>query len=153
MPAAQRDPFQEASRREVLALRPELAAEHDRLLDTIWAQGDPVVLELCRVRMAKLMGAAAAQPERSPAAVAAGLTDDLVERIPAWPTDPAFSDTHRTALAFTEQYVIDHHGITDDHVQALEAALGAEGVVVLTTALGVWDNQHRLDNALGVTAP
>jgi len=36
---------------------------------------------------------------------------------------------------------------------ALHSALGPEGVVVLTTALGVWDNQHRLDNALGVVAP
>ena len=112
-----------------------------------------MVLELCRLRMAKLLGAVAAQAERSPQAVAAGLTDDLVDRLPAWPTDPDFTDAHRTALAFTEQFVMDHHGITDDHVQALEAALGGEGVVVLTTALGVWDNQHRLDRALGVVTP
>jgi alkylhydroperoxidase family enzyme len=147
------DPFQGASRRDVLALRPELAVEHDRLLDTVWDRGDPVLLELCRARMAMLMGAAVAQAERSPAAVAAGLTDELVERLPAWPSDPAFTEAHRAALAFTEQFVIDHHGVTDHHVAALEAALGPEGVVVLTTALGVWDNQHRFDGALGVVAP
>jgi alkylhydroperoxidase family enzyme len=138
---------------DLLALRPELAAAHDALLDSIWDAADPIVLELCRLRMAKLMGAGVAQAERSPAAVAAGLTDDLVGRLPRWPEDPAFTGAHRAALGFTEQWVIDHHGITDDHVATLTEALGAEGVVVLTTALGVWDNQHRLDGALGVVAP
>ena len=103
--------------------------------------------------MAKLMGAVAAQAERSPEAAAAGLTEDLVARLPAWPDDPGFTDAQRTALAFTEQFTMDHHGITDEHVAALEATLGCEGVIVLTTALGVWDSQHRLDLALGVVAP
>lgn len=147
------EPFQGASRREVLGLRPELAGEHERLLAAIWERADPVLLELCRLRMATLMGADAAQAERSPEALAAGLTDGLVERLPAWPGDRAFTDVHRAALAFTEQYVVDHHGITDDHVASLTTALGPEGVVVLTTALGVWDNQHRLDRALGVVEP
>lgn len=153
MPQDQGDPFQDASRAEVLALRPELAAEHERLLDALWDQGDPVLLELCRLRMARLLGATAAETERSPQAAGAGLTEDLVERLPDWPSDAAFTDAQRAALAFTEQFVIDHHGITDHHVAALDSALGHEGVVVLTTAIGVWDAQHRLDNALGVVAP
>lgn len=153
MPSDTRDPFEGASRAEVLGLRPELAAEHARLLAAIRERVDPVLLELCRLRMAKLMGARAAEAERAPEALAAGLTEDLVERLPAWPHDPAFTEAQRVALAFTEQHVIDHHGVTDDHAAALVAALGPEGVVVLTTALGVWDNQHRLDLALGVVAP
>lgn len=147
------DSFSGASRSAVLALRPELAADHARLMDAVWDHLDPVLLELCRLRMAKLLGATAAQSERSSRAVEAGLTDDLVARLPAWPADPAFTEAHRAALAFTEQLVVDHHGVTDAHVQALEAALGRDGVVVLTTALGVWDNLHRLDNALGVVGP
>lgn len=141
------------SRHELLALRPELAATHDDLLEAIFDRLDPVVLELCRLRMATLMGAEAALAERSPRAVAAGLTDDLVARLPAWPTDAAFTAAHRAALAYAEQHVIDHHGITDDLVAALADAIGPEGVVVLTTALGVWDNLHRLDIALGVVEP
>ncbi len=150
---ADADPFRDARRSDVLALRPELAADHEALLDSIWDHLDPVLLELCRIRMAKLLGAQAAQTERSARAVAAGLTEDLVALLPAWPEDPAFTDAHRAALAFTEQLVIDHHGVTDAHVAALESALGRDGVVVLTTALGVWDNQHRLDNALGIVEP
>jgi alkylhydroperoxidase family enzyme len=147
------DPFSAASRSAVLGLRPELAAAHGALLDTIWQQVDPVLLELCRLRMAKLLGATAAMGERSPEAVAAGLTEDLVERLPRWPHDPAFTDAQRAALAFAEQLVIDHHGTTDEQIGALTAALGPEGVIALTTALGVWDNQHRLDRALGVVEP
>jgi len=153
MSAAPNEPFQDARRRDVLGLRPDLAARHEHLLDVLWEAVDPVLLELCRLRMATLMGAAAAVAERSPAAVDAGLTEDLVRRLPAWPSDPAFDGPARAALAFTEQHVVDHHGITDDHVRDLTEALGADGVVALTTALGVWDAQHRLDLALGVVAP
>ena len=142
-----------SDRTGLLALLPELAAAHDALVAELWARGDAVVLELCRLRMATLLGASVAYAERSPAAVVAGLTEDLAARLPAWPHDPAFTDAHRVALAFTEQWTIDHHGITDAQVVALQDVLGAEGVVVLTTALGVWDNQHRFDLALDVIAP
>ena len=41
----------------VLGLRPELAAAHGRLLATIWEGSvNPVTLELCRLRMATLLG-------------------------------------------------------------------------------------------------
>lgn len=153
MATEQREPFRDGARRDVLGLRPELAVEHHRLLDAIWDRSDPLLLELCRLRMATLMGAVAARAERSPEAVEAGLTEDLVDRLPGWPTDPAFTAARRAALGFTEQWVIDHHGITDDQVRAVATELGPEGAVVLTTALGVWDSQHRLDITLGVVAP
>ena len=141
------------TRGELLGRLPDLAAAHSALLEEIWQRGDPVLLELCRLRMATLMGATVAQGERSPAAVDAGLTEDLVARLPAWPSDDAFTDAQRAALAFTELFVIDHHGIDDEQVAAVHDALGPDGVVTLTTALGVWDGQHRLDLALGVVAP
>ena len=147
------DRLRGASRTQLLSLRPELATDHGRLLDALWDRLDPLLLELCRLRMAKLLGAPVALAERSPRGVAAGLTEELVDRLPGWPHDPAFTEAQRSALAFTEQFVVDHHGVTDDQVAALESSLGREGVVVLTTALGVWDNQHRFDNALGVVAP
>ena len=140
-------------RAEVLGARPELAAAHQRLLATIWAGPvRPVTLELCRLRMAMLLGSAAALSERTPAALDAGLTEDRIGRLAQWPTDPAFSHEERVCIAFVEQFLIDHNAISDEDVHALTDVLTAEGVVTFTTALIAWDNQHRFDNALRVAA-
>jgi alkylhydroperoxidase family enzyme len=137
----------------VLGLRPELAAAHERLLATIWAGPvSPVTLELCRLRMATLLASTAALSERSPAATAAGLTEERIGLLPRWPTDPAFSTEERVCVGFVEQFVIDHGQISDGDVRELTELLTPEGVVTFTTALIAWDNQHRLDNALHVAA-
>ena len=142
------------TRADVLALRPELAAAHAELLDTLWRGSvSPVTLELCRLRMAMLLRCEPALVERSPAAVDAGLTEERIATLAAWPIDPAFSDEERACLGFAEQYVIDHHGVTDEQVAGLVEVLGHEGVVTFTTALTVWECQHRLDKALGVSGP
>ena len=142
-----------ARRAEVLSVRPELAAAHQRLLDTIWAGPvSAVTLELCRLRMAMLLASTAALAERTAAATAAGLTEDRIARLAQWPSDPSFSDEERTCIAFVESFLIDHNQISDDDVRALTDVLTPEGVVTFTTALVAWDNQHRLDNALHVTA-
>ena len=138
-------------RAEVLGIRPELAAAHERLLATIWAGCvSPVTLELCRLRMATLLASTAALTERTPAALAAGLTEERIARLPHWPTDPAFSPEERSCIDFVERFLLDHGQISDDDVRALTEVLGAQGVVTFTTALIAWDNQHRLDNALHV---
>jgi len=138
-------------RSAVLGLRPALAAAHERLLATIWAGSvSAVTLELCRLRMATLLGSAAALVERSSAAMNAGLTEERIGRLPRWPTDPSFTAEERVCIGFVEQFVIDHQQISDDDVHTLTELLTAEGVVTFTTALIAWDNQHRLDNALHV---
>ena len=138
-------------RDDFLGALPELAVAHRRLLETLWAGSvSPVTLELVRLRMATLLDSSAALAERTPAATDAGLTEERIDRLAQWPSDPAVSDEERTCLAFAEAFLIDHHGISDEDVGALTAVLGAEGVVTFTTALVVWDNQHRLDNALRV---
>jgi AhpD family alkylhydroperoxidase len=142
-----------ATRADVFALLPELGTEHARLLDTIWAGSvSPVTLELARLRMATLLRCGPALAERSAAATAAGLSEDRIARLPAWPTDPEFSEEERACLAFAEKYVLDQHSVTDDEVAAVVEAIGPAGMVTFTTALAVWECQHRLDKALGVSA-
>ena len=138
------------SRNDVLALHPPLAADHQGLLDQVWASSvDPIVLEYCRLRTATLLGNSHAWGEpRSSAAAAAGLDESLVASLAQWPTHPGFDDDTRACLALAEQYVIDVHGITDDQVRDLETRIGADGVITLTTALAAWELSHRFDNAL-----
>jgi len=135
----------------VLGALPALAAAHERLLDSIWAGPvSPVTLELSRLRMATLLSSGAALAERTDAATAAGLTEDRIGRLAQWPSDPTFSHEERTCLAFVENFLIDHAQISDDDVRALTDVLTEAGVVTFTTALVVWDNQHRFDNALRI---
>lgn len=135
-------------RGDVLALRPELAAAHERLLDAVWAAPVPAAtLELCRLRMAQLLDCRPALAERAPGAP---LAPERIERLSRWATDPSFDDAERACLAFAELFVVDHHAITDEQAGAVRDALGEPGFVAFTTALAVWENQHRLDIALEV---
>ena len=139
------------TRAELLGLVPPLAADHAAVIERLWAGVlDPVVLELCRLRLAMLLGSRVALAERTPQAVAAGLDEAQVEKLSQWPTDPAFDQTQRAALAYAEQWLIDIHGVTDEQSAELCGLLGEPAMLVLTTALALWDGQHRFDNALEV---
>ncbi|MFM7535638.1 MAG: hypothetical protein ACKO91_07580 [Acidimicrobiales bacterium] len=141
-----------AERDAALALLPGLAEAHRHLHAAVWDGSVPApVLERCRLRMAQLLGARRALDERSAPAVAAGF-DDENSAVAQWPTDPRLDDGARACLAFAELFVIDPHAIDDSQAAAVVAAYGEAGLVTLTTALGIWENQHRFDNALGLLA-
>jgi alkylhydroperoxidase family enzyme len=132
----------------VLSLRPELAEAHERLHAAIWDSPIPSsTLELCRLRMAELLQCAPALAERSPRVQ---IAKERIEHLAQWPTNPMYSNDERTCLEFAELFVIDQHAITDGQADAVRRALGEPGFVAFTTALAIWENQHRLDNALGV---
>ncbi len=139
-----------SSRDELLDLRPELAADHRAVLVGLWdGSVDPIVLELCRLRTATLLGASLALAERTPQATAAGLTEDKISLLSQWPRHDAFTNSERACLGFAEQFVLDVHGITPDQTAAVLDAVGPRGVITLTTALALWELTHRFDNALG----
>lgn len=137
------------SRDDLLALHSPLATDHQRLLDQIWqASVDARILELCRLRMATILGNTTAWDEpRSPAAVAAGLDEALVTALSQWSTHPGFDVATKVCLGLAEQYVIDVHGITDAQVTEVQDHIGPDGVITLTTALAAWEITHRFDNA------
>lgn len=139
---------------ELLGSRPELQHLYAEMTQRAWQTGvDPVVLELCRLRIAQLHGNAAALAERTPAAVAAGLDEGVVAHLKDWPTDPAFDPAARAALGFAELFVMDVHSITDADAAAVTAVLGDAGMVGFVLALGVFDGATRLQLLLAAAAP
>ena len=138
------------SRDDLVALVPALAADHRHVLDAVWRTSlDARILEYCRLRTATLLGNERAWTEpRSAAAVAAGLDESLLADLSRWPTHPGFGEAAKACLGLAEQYVIDIHGVTDQQVAEVEGHIGPDGVITLTTALAVWENTHRFDNAL-----
>lgn len=109
--------------------------------DAAWAATSPRLLELCRVRIAILLGCAAETEARTPGS---GVADDVLAAIRSWPTDPRFDPLDRACLAFTEHYVIDVASIDDDTVAAVREHLGDEGVANFVNALLVVEQRIRL---------
>jgi alkylhydroperoxidase family enzyme len=130
----------EQSYRVALADRPEILAALDRVHDAAWVAVDPDLLDLCRVRIAMLLGA-------DESARIHDLPDDLVAALTDGPSSPRFSSTQRAALAFTDQYVLDVASVDDDVAAALVGALGTDGVSNFVHALLVVEQRIRLSLA------
>ena len=135
----------------------EHAEVHETLVsawDEAWQATDPYVLELCRVRIAMLLGSAdeadpaartpAAVAARTPAAVAAALHEPTVAALASWTTDPRFRPVDRACLAFTEQYVVDVANLDDATVGHVRDHLGETGLQDFLCALFVVEQRVRL---------
>lgn len=93
----------------------------------------PDLLEMCRQRMAYLLGVPAEE-------VGPGARPDLAH----------LTARQRAALSFAEQWVIDPAGMTDDDCARLRAQLGDAGAAWFTMGLAVVEAELRVALALGV---
>lgn len=136
----------------VFGLRPELFDAWRAFRDAFWERRlvDPVILELCRLRVAALHGCRAELAARTPAARAAGLDEAKIAALGDWATDARFGASERACLRFAEQFVLDAHGVTDGDAAAVTAALGDAGTVALAEALALFDGFCRFRLVLGV---
>ena len=126
------------------AMPDNVSAALEQFAAQVWeGDMDPVVLELCRLRVAALLSSATDASQRTPQAVEAGLADKKILSLPMWPTSELFDDAERAALAFTEKYVQDPHGITDQDCQELNSHFTPEAAVNLTLALAVFEATIR----------
>lgn len=115
----------------------QLTAAHD----AAWHATSPRLLELCRVRIATMLGCAAEAAART---AGSGADDGMLDAIPAWPTDPRFTEVDRACLAFTEHYVMDVASVDDATVAAVIVLLGDEGMKNFVHALLVVEQRIRL---------
>jgi alkylhydroperoxidase family enzyme len=106
-----------------------------------WRATSPRLLELCRVRIAMLLGCATEAEYRSPAA---GVGNGVLESLARWPTDPQFDEVDRACLAFTEHYLIDVASIDDATVEAIRSHLGDAGTQNFVNALLVVEQRIRM---------
>jgi alkylhydroperoxidase family enzyme len=136
------------------ALSPEAFGALAGLVAAAWAEGDPVLVELARLRTATLLGYHAELGRRSARAQAAGLTEAKLVALPAWPTSPLFTARERACLALTEQFVMDANGVTDALVGDVTRHLGPEGCYTFVQTVSVLETFQRACLTLGIeTAP
>src|SRR5690349_18960823 len=96
------------------ALRPEATGKLDQVNQRAWEYVDPRWLELVRLRIAQLIGDSAGAQARSSAALRAGLSEDTIGELTAYPTAPRFGVAERAGLAFAEQFFMDVSGTTPE---------------------------------------
>ena len=136
----------ERSYQVVLARQPEILAALTHVHERAWSVVDADLLDLCRVRMAMLLGA-------DDSVRCHGLDEALVADLPDWPASPRFSPVQRACLAFTEQYVIDVASVDDRLVADLADVIGSAAVTDFVTALLVVEQRLRLSLAWGRLLP
>lgn len=112
------------------ALR-HLEAAHDAAWDVV----DSRLLEVCRNRMAMLLGHGPTLAELGP--------DDLAV-LSSWP-DAGLAAVEVAALAFTEEYTIDVAAVSDEQTASLRSHLGDEGLANFVNALLVVEQRMRLE--------
>jgi alkylhydroperoxidase family enzyme len=134
----------------VFGLQPELYARYQEFAELFWRLRpvDPVLLELCRLRVAALLGCARELELRRPEAAA--LDEEKISALDDWPRSPRFSPVERACLAFAEKFVLEPHGLSDEHAAAVAAHLTAAEMVAFTEALALFDGFARFQILLGV---
>jgi alkylhydroperoxidase family enzyme len=137
---------------QCFGLRPAAYDRFRELYGGLWDSAviDPRILELCRLRIATILGSNAERAIRFGDGVAAGVAEIDVAELPHWPTSRSFTGGERACIAFAEQYVMDPHELTDAHFGALHEHLDAPAIATLTLAVAMFDALTRFRLALGV---
>jgi len=142
----------ETALEQVFGLRPQLFERFKDFYFGVWEPGriDPVLLELCRLRIARLHGCAGEASVRYAPARAAGLRDEKVAALDGWRDDPSFAPVERACLGFAENFALAVQCIGDEDVAALAQHLSAAEIVVLCEAVALFDGFTRLRVLLDV---
>jgi hypothetical protein len=109
----------------VFGLRPQLFDDYRAFDAAVCGALDPRLVELCRARVAYLLGG----------------------QLTAM--DPA-TDCERACLRLTDKFVLDPHGVSDADTAAVAEHLSPAAMVALIEALALFDGFTRFRLILGV---
>jgi alkylhydroperoxidase family enzyme len=149
--------------------RVQAAAEGTNDLDRVWGlraeyyaifmadynasleRGDPVLVELARLRIAQLVESEFDQALRYQPATDAGLTEEKIRAVADYPTSDLFDERERAVLEFAEQFAIQSSSICDQDCDRVQQHVTPEEFIYLTKALGVVDQFARVNSALKIS--
>ncbi|HMC14359.1 MAG TPA: hypothetical protein VKI18_01920 [Albitalea sp.] len=115
------------------------------------ARVDPVLVELCRLRMARLFASRVDLSLRLKAARIAGLAEDKIAALSNYDKSPLFSERERVCLGFAEQFALASYAIEDADVARVQTVLPPEEFIYFVKALSVIDQFQRAAVAFGAT--
>ena len=121
-------------------------ADHDASI----ARVDPTLIELCRLRMARILECDFAFSCRYAPAMAAGLDEAKIALIHRYPDSPLFTPRERACIEFAEQFAMQSSSITDEDVARLLTHIDPEAFIYFVKALSVTDQLLRGTAAFGI---
>jgi AhpD family alkylhydroperoxidase len=138
---------------KALMLRPALAKGVAAMNDAVFASTlDWRLHEVLRMRIALINGCQTCLTWRTPEAIDAGVTEDLLAAVETWRSSDRFSVAERVALEFTELFCTDSLAISDDLMTSLEQHFDPGQIVDLTLVIGKYLSQGRFMQVLGLDA-
>jgi AhpD family alkylhydroperoxidase len=136
---------------KALMLRPGLAAGVGAMNDAVFASTlDWRLHEVLRMRVALINGCQTCLTWRTPEAVAAGVTEELLADVGNWRASERFTASERVALEFTELFCTDSVAISDELMARLEEHFDAGEIVELALVIGKYLSQGRFMQVLGL---
>jgi alkylhydroperoxidase family enzyme len=114
---------------------------------------DPVLLELCRLRMASVMGSQFMLALRYQPATDAGLTEEKITQLPHYADSELYSTLERQCIEFAELFAIQSSAIGDGEVARLQDAMNTEPMIYFLKALSVMDQVQRSCVAFDLAPP
>jgi alkylhydroperoxidase family enzyme len=138
-------------RDSALGLAPETLGHYMALNRAIWEAGPlgPAEIEIVRLRNARKVNCVFCKSVRYDIARADGLTEDKVAMIRDDFSESDLSDREKLLLAFTDQYLNDPRGLSDDLKQALLAEFTTAELVHLSMAIAHFNGFSRCAVSLG----
>jgi AhpD family alkylhydroperoxidase len=136
---------------KALTLRPEFAQAVGAMNSATFASSlDWRLHELVRMRIAVINGCTVCLSWRTPQAVEAGVTEDLLLRVADWRERDGYTDAERVALEFTELFCGDSLAIDDDLMARLSEQFDSGEIVELSLVIGKYLAQGRFMQVLGL---
>jgi AhpD family alkylhydroperoxidase len=132
-----------------LMLRPALAAAVAAYNDAVFASTlDWRLHELVRMRVAQINACNVCLSWRTPEAVAAGVTEDLLAAVADYRDAEVFTPAEKVALEFTERFCTDSAGIGEELIDRLKRCFDSGEIVELALVIGKYVSQGRFMQVL-----
>jgi AhpD family alkylhydroperoxidase len=136
---------------KALTLRPTFAKAVGAMNDaTFNSRLDWRLHELVRMRVAIINGCTVCLSWRTPEAVEAGVTDELLFGVAGWRTSDDYTAAEKVALEFTELFCGDSQAISDELMARLADHFDAGEIVELSLVIGKYLSQGRFMQVLGL---
>ena len=136
---------------KALSLRPGFARAVGAMNEAAFASTlDWRLHELVRMRIALINGCTVCLAWRTPEAVAAGVTDELLFGVAGWRTSDAYTETEKVALEFTELFCGDSTSIGEELMARLQQHFDSGEIVELALVIGKYLSQGRFMQVLGL---
>ena len=137
---------------DVFSLRPDLYDGYRAFYALFWQQHlvDPVLLEIARLRIARLNGCVGETVLRYRPAIDAGMSEAEARAVLDGRGHQVLDRLQLACLGLAEKFVLDVHSITDADVAAVREEIGEPALVALIEAMALFDGFTRFRAILGV---